>query len=696
MARVPTYDEFQVAPQVAQAGRAEASVTPQMMSVSGEQMQSLGRGMQGAGDAMSRIVMDVQKDINEAATREADTAFTMNANRVMSDYLNKSGKSAVVDQQGTQKAILETAQSSGDGLQNDMQRRMYHEVASRRLQQVIGQVNMHAATQAKQWNITETKARSENSANDMAANWYQWKDDFADLRHTSYDENSFGDRPDGTKKGTGFLGVLKTANGNAMTEYSIGVKIDGKEMDVPTMVPTLNRSEVKTLLNLKDGEKIPEAIVQKAVDHAKQRIADGKSVFAEEGEGPAQESNRYTQARSTAIAEIDALVKLQTGADPDSDIAIAARRDFLTGAHANVIQKMITGNDARTARDYLDAAERRGEIDSAKSKPLHDMVKTANVSDEALKLTMSMTGGPQSKLQQLDKLYAEGRVSVEVFKEARGEVEHRWQLQKAAESDYEKSIKGKATDWAIHNPNASILDFQKANPVVYTYMMNHGQLDDLDRVIKSGGKVSNDAATWADVMTNQQELKNLTPTQIYNQYSMKLDESHLEKLYAIHSALNGSKDEQHLSIFSTAEMVKDSAVRMAILPTTGKPNDTQTKDFNQFQMALDAKIAAYEAHDLGGKRKASQQELKKILQDVEMDKVYKSRSGMWDKSDVPMVTMKPEDYAKAYVKVGDEEISLATIPPTQRALIIPALRKAGQPVTEQNIANYWVRLGKQK
>jgi len=89
----------------------------------------------------------------------------------------------------------------------------------------------------------------------------------------------YGLRPDGTAKGTGYLGELKRPDGGVMTEYSIGVNINGKDMDIPTIVPTLSLSEINHLLNSKDDEKIPQAIVDKAVAHARQRIADGNPVF---------------------------------------------------------------------------------------------------------------------------------------------------------------------------------------------------------------------------------------------------------------------------------------------------------------------------------------------------------------------------------------------------------------------------------
>lgn len=92
---------------------------------------------------------------------------------------------------------------------------------------------------------------------------------------------NYGNRPDGTQKNTGFLGELKRPDGGVSTEISVGVNIGGKEMDIPTLVPTLTKPEIDSLLA---GEKPSDAIVQKAVDHAKQRIADGKSVFADNSE----------------------------------------------------------------------------------------------------------------------------------------------------------------------------------------------------------------------------------------------------------------------------------------------------------------------------------------------------------------------------------------------------------------------------
>jgi hypothetical protein len=99
------------------------------------------------------------------------------------------------------------------------------------------------------------------------------------------DERSFGLRPDGSRKGTGFLGIIQRPDGRVSTELSIGVPIDGKEMDIPLLVPSLNQDEIDLLINNDISPRdIPQSIVNKAVGHAEKRIKAGKSAFLEEGE----------------------------------------------------------------------------------------------------------------------------------------------------------------------------------------------------------------------------------------------------------------------------------------------------------------------------------------------------------------------------------------------------------------------------
>ena len=93
--------------------------------------------------------------------------------------------------------------------------------------------------------------------------------------------SDYGKRTDGTNKGAGYFGELKRPDGSVSTEISVGVGFDDGEHEIPTLVPTLSRKEINHLLS---GAKPTDAIVGKAVEHARGRMAAGKGVFADDGE----------------------------------------------------------------------------------------------------------------------------------------------------------------------------------------------------------------------------------------------------------------------------------------------------------------------------------------------------------------------------------------------------------------------------
>lgn len=98
----------------------------------------------------------------------------------------------------------------------------------------------------------------------------------------------YGKRPDGTWKGTGWLGELKLPNGGVASEYSVGVDIDGKETLIPTLTPNLSKDEIQLMVNdiIPGEKKVPDVILSKAVAYARGRLAEGQSPFKNDGMDP--------------------------------------------------------------------------------------------------------------------------------------------------------------------------------------------------------------------------------------------------------------------------------------------------------------------------------------------------------------------------------------------------------------------------
>lgn len=105
------------------------------------------------------------------------------------------------------------------------------------------------------------------------------------IKDRSVDPSMF--RPDGSRKGMGFLGQMPFHDGRTSTELSIGVNLGGKQTEIPSLVPTLHPDEIQHLL--RGGEMTP-SIVQKAVEHARMRMQQGRPVFADDQDKPAMPS----------------------------------------------------------------------------------------------------------------------------------------------------------------------------------------------------------------------------------------------------------------------------------------------------------------------------------------------------------------------------------------------------------------------
>jgi len=120
------------------------------------------------------------------------------------------------------------------------------------------------------------------------------------------------------EKGEGYFGRIPNPEGSDYdysTELSIGVNIDGNEVEIPSLVPTLTNQEIDYMVA--GGEPTPE-IVEKATSYARQRIAEGKDPFAqagEQGQRPVEEAQPMPGAAKEALnsQEIRNFIELDSG-----------------------------------------------------------------------------------------------------------------------------------------------------------------------------------------------------------------------------------------------------------------------------------------------------------------------------------------------------------------------------------------------
>ncbi len=156
-------------------------------------------------------------------------------------------------------------------------------------------------------------------------------------------------REDGTMKGQGFFGPLQHSSGRGATELSTGSGPPASfpythkdEMLYPSMVPTLSREELATMMAGDEGW--PGSIYRKSYDYAKGRLAQGKSPFAQVGEqypAPGYEAQFMQQYPSAVMSYPNRTVGYQyaAGAPVTPYMSPVASRPVPQGAIMSMVRR---------------------------------------------------------------------------------------------------------------------------------------------------------------------------------------------------------------------------------------------------------------------------------------------------------------------------------------------------------------------
>lgn len=518
-----------------------------------------------------------------------------------------------------------------------------------------------------------------------------------------YDPAGYGDRTDGSAKGSGWLGELSLPDGGVATEYttqSDAVKVNGERVEFPTLVPTLSKAEVDSMVNdiIPNTKPIPEPVMQKAIAHAKDQIAKGDSPFANSGkllEGP---QTRF----GTAKGEMQVLDG--TNADPGYGVTPAqdgspeerARvgRDYLAAmlkeykgdvAKALAAYNWGPGNtDAAIKRhgpEWLNHApsETRNYVASALNRFGAGAGATAKPSLAEMKAALREQ--PELANNPARLKHAEDRLESN-FKDENARIEQR---------------EDEALDAAYKELAANGGDYANLSPAIRMAIPG----DKIGNVMSFADKVRtrrHSPEAWAQILSlPSTELAKLTPIEFYRQFYPVLDDVHLQKGYAILEDAQGVSGENHLEIITTATRVKNAAIVAGILPDSGTPDKKEIEAFSNFTQTVESRLRQFERVDLEGKRKANSEELQSVIDGVFLDQAFVQRWFNWAGREAqPVALMDSEDQARAYVIVDGEKIPLTSIPIGPRAALISKLQARGMPVTEQAIAEMWVVAGKPK
>ena len=170
----------------------------------------------------------------------------------------------------------------------------------------------------------------------------------------------------GDQKQAGWRGILSDGKGGVMTEVSAGVEIDGKEVEIPLIVPESTKEDLQRIAKIANGEltDIPEDLLEKAMSFAKKRLAEGKSAFYN---GDKEDESLRNIDDITELYEAQTkLLQLQT-----QDAKYREQLKAANEARANAAKGYVFDNKGAVLRkkteDELNK-ERQNELDDARKR----------------------------------------------------------------------------------------------------------------------------------------------------------------------------------------------------------------------------------------------------------------------------------------------------------------------------------------
>lgn len=425
--------------------------------------------------------------------------------------------------------------------------------------------------------------------------------------------------------------------------------------------------------------------------------------------------------RDLALANSDTVAE-RMGASPA--VRDAMRLETTTAMHAGVIDDLITQNDPGKARSYLQANQ--GEMTrqtAARAQQVVDRAALAHdariVAEQAFvqaererrndylasgELPLGMTPDAFVADIQLDAADREwisqrvfsvvdedGTLSPELKAEATARLSFIGRRRAQVAAGQVDVAMTQAEAWLSQNPLAGVSEMP---PQLYVQAQRAGRLPQLAEFARSGRYVTDSRAYEELRALPADRLAAMTDVEFRAEFRGRLDNHDFAYGQALLKRARGGASGSDFEVITRQQRVEQSAIGLGIIPDPAAPG-SRSADQNaafyryrlEVQQRLDALQATQPDKELGTK------DLQGVLDEIAMDKVRVDTAAWWDPEKV-FIQVDPADQENAYVMIGEQQVFLRDVPPDQRQEITRTLRARRQTVSQQRIAEMWLRAGR--
>lgn len=450
-----------------------------------------------------------------------------------------------------------------------------------------------------------------------------------------------------------------------------------------------------------------EAVLQAKIDAARRQEPQDAPGSPQGRQGAAAPPDML----QSVVAEARSLAG-KLGLGPEQ--ALLFVRESTTKVHAGRVEDLIEAGRVSGAKSYLAGIDKK-QVDPDTMHSLRGLVRRGTVKEEGSTLAVKVRNelfakhrqrlrdpgrtepmrpvpdadawvtAAQSQLQTL----AEGNwITLEVRDAAMAEVAGMGKLQSNGEAVRANDIREEGEKWLRENAPASV---ESMPARLYQDAEGLGVLDEL-RAVAGGQGRHTDPEAWvqAETLTDFQ-LRDFSAAELARAFRGRLDKQHMAQLESRWRRARGVATPEDDSVVGTPDRVRRSFTEALDLPQSmARWRKDDVLDLFRFEEEVQKRVS--DAERRGEPIKG--EPLQKIIDAVVLDvaQVHTGRGFFWLGSpfeDPEMVaTMTAEEIlgARRFVDTDDE---VAVIPGADRGAIIAELRRAGKPLTEENLVLEW-------
>lgn len=409
---------------------------------------------------------------------------------------------------------------------------------------------------------------------------------------------------------------------------------EGMRYDEQTTQSYIATEKNAALENFHDGERIQQSLDRQVAaynDYADRNGVDKKT-----------RSLGVKQVKSSTHSGI--VQRLLDGGD-----------DLNAKSHYEKNKKDITGEDQVKISKLLDAGSLRGE--------------SQRQSDQIWESTNQDLGASIAKAEKIN----DPKLRDETVKRIR----QKQNLKSASIKAAQDSNYMTASEYVKANPG---LDPQEAMPISAWESLTLQQQSTLK---KYGNNPSNNSKKWlAFLDKSPTELANMDVADFEQKYWAHFDSSHrtrAERMWK--DASEGTTSPKVTNTITFANRVDSSLRRSEIIDPNkrkSKFTEKEAKLYDEFELQASRAVEEFELEKLGGKRKATGQEMQGVIDELLINKVFIDNNWIFSDDEAPAVLVKEEDLDKVYVPMKE-------IPPGEIERIRNIIRSSGYKVTDDKI-----------